>query len=127
MFTSTTHSIKVQVTPRYVPEQSEPKRSQYLFTYEVEIANHTGDPVQLMRRRWFIRDGQGRMEEVEGSGVVGQQPMIAPGDSFKYSSFCPLTTPTGTMHGIYVMKDPAGKEFEIQIPMFILAEPSHYH
>lgn len=127
MFVSTTHSIKVQVTPRYLADQSEPKRSQYLFSYEVEIKNLTDSSVQLMRRRWYIQDGQGRTEEVEGSGVVGLQPMIKPGDSFSYSSFCPLTTPTGYMRGSYVMRTPKGDEFEIDIPLFILAEPSHYH
>lgn len=127
MFESITHNIRVRVTPRYVPEQSDPSRPLYFFAYQVEIENQADFPAQLLARHWVIQDGQGRTQEVNGDGVVGLQPIIAPGECFQYASFCPLSTPTGSMRGHYVMKLINGEEVEAEIPLFILAEPSHFH
>lgn len=127
MFTSTTHSICVKVTPKYQAEQSDPGRSHYIFSYEVEIENKADFAVQLVRRHWIILDGNGRSQEVEGEGVVGEKPLLRPGQSYSYTSFCPLNTPTGSMRGAYLMVGPSGEELSVEIPLFILAEPSHYH
>jgi ApaG protein len=127
MYQAKTREIKVEVEPTYVREQSDPARSYYFFSYRVRISNESTGPVQLISRHWIITDGFGQIEEVVGPGVVGQQPTLAPGESFEYSSFCPLNTPTGSMQGSYVMQDAAGLQVEIQIPVFILAEPGHYH
>ncbi len=119
--------IKVEVQPSYVREQSDPAQSYYYFAYRVRIINEGGVPLKLMRRHWIIKDAFGQMEEVTGDGVVGQQPLLKPGETFEYSSFCPLSTPTGSMSGKYYMKDEKGVEIEVEIPLFILSEPNHYH
>jgi ApaG protein len=127
MYRAVTHKIQVEVEPAYVEEESDPRHNHFFFSYRVRIANQSDLPVQLISRHWIITDGFGETEEVMGPGVVGQQPKIKPGEVFEYSSFCPLTTPTGSMQGTYLMVGPKGEEFEIQIPRFILNEPSHYH
>jgi len=127
MYQATTQDIKIEVEPSYVPEQSDPARSHYFFSYKVRISNHGSDTVQLVSRHWIITDGFGQTEEVIGPGVVGQTPTLKPGDAFEYSSFCPLHTPTGSMQGTYVMQGTKGGEFSVTIPMFILCEPNHYH
>jgi ApaG protein len=119
--------IKVEVQPSYVREQSDPAQSYYYFSYKVRISNQGESPVQLVRRHWVIKDAFGQMEEVTGEGVVGMQPTLKPGDVFEYSSFCPLSTPTGSMQGKYYMRGPKGEEIEVEIPLFILSEPNHYH
>ncbi len=119
--------IKIEVNQTYVAEQSDPNRSLFFFSYEIGIANHSDEPVQLLRRRWLIEDSSGRVEEVEGEGVVGLQPIIEPGEKFVYTSFCPLTTPTGSMRGTYEMQSVDKTLFKVQIPMFVLAEPSYFH
>ncbi len=127
MFEATTRQIRVTVEPAYVSEQSDPRRDYYFFAYTVSITN-TGDvPIQLMSRHWIITDGTGQTEEVEGPGVVGQQPTVKPGETFQYQSFCPLPTPTGFMQGSYTMVTAKGEQVEVQIPKFVLAEPSQYH
>lgn len=127
MFESTTQKIKVEVHPSYVRDQSDPQSSYYYFSYKVRISNQGDKPVQLVRRHWVIKDAFGQMEEVSGDGVVGMQPLLKPGESFEYSSFCPLSTPTGSMQGTYYMKGSNGEEIQVEIPMFILSEPNHYH
>lgn len=127
MFESTTRKIKVEVHPSYVREHSDPSQSYYYFAYKVRIINGGEMPVQLVRRHWIIKDAFGEMEEVSGDGVVGMQPLLKPGESFEYSSFCPLNTPTGSMQGKYFMKASTGEEIEVEIPLFILSEPNHYH
>jgi len=127
MFESTTGKIKVQVDPSYIREQSDPAQNHYFFAYKVRITNEGEKPVQLMRRHWVIKDAFGQREEVEGDGVVGLQPLLKPGEVFEYSSFCPLPTPTGSMQGTYLMKSSSGEEIKVEIPMFILSEPNHYH
>jgi ApaG protein len=127
MFEQVSNQIKVEVLPSFVQDQSDPRRSIWYFSYHVKITNESETPVQLMSRHWIIIDALGRVEEVEGTGVVGLQPTIPPGQIFEYSSFCPLPTPTGTMRGSYLMTDPRGQEMKVSIPLFVLAEPGHYH
>lgn len=108
-------------------DQSDPKRSIWYFSYHIKITNEGDAPVQLKSRHWIIIDALGRVEEVDGPGVVGLQPLIPPGQVFEYSSYCPLPTPTGTMRGNYLMTDQKGHEITVNIPLFVLAEPGHYH
>lgn len=127
MYESVTENIRIEVDPQFVREQSDPERNYYFFSYRIRIHNEGDIEVRLLGRHWIITDGFGQTEEVVGEGVVGQQPTIAPGQMFEYNSFCPLTTPTGSMRGTYSMMNADGKKIEIQIPKFFLAEPSHYH
>ena len=127
MYRALSNNIEVQVEPAYVHEQSDPRQGHYFFSYRVRISNQGDKPVQLVRRHWVITDGFGTTEEVQGPGVVGLQPMIKPGEMFEYSSFCPLPTPTGSMQGSYAMIDAEGREMEVEIPLFFLNEPSHFH
>jgi ApaG protein len=121
--TSTTQGIKVSVQSVYVPEQSSPRMRRYVFAYTVKIANEGETPAQLRSRHWVITDGDGRIEEVRGPGVVGQQPYLEPGDQFEYTSGCVLTTPRGEMHGTYQMHRPDGSQFEANIAPFDLMLP----
>lgn len=127
MFEATTNQIRIHVIPAYVPDQSDPDQNQYFFSYTIEIHNGGKHSVQLVSRHWIITDAHGKMEEVQGPGVVGQQPTLEPGESFQYSSFCPLTTPTGSMEGTFLMMSGKGERFEVKIPKFILVEPAQYH
>lgn len=127
MFQSTTQNIAVEVFPLYIREQSSPSENYYFFSYKVKIHNQSESEIQLLRRHWIIKDAFGQMEEVSGDGVVGLQPRLLPGESFEYSSFCPLSTPTGSMSGTYFMKTSSGEEIAVAIPLFILSEPNHYH
>ena len=122
-----TNHIQIEVQSSFVAEHSQPDQERYFFKYLIQIHNLGQQPVQLLSRHWIITDGQGRIEEVRGPGVIGQQPTIAPGESFQYESFCPLTTPTGTMRGTYQMSNQDGSQFDVQIPQFFLVEPSSYH
>jgi ApaG protein len=123
MSETTTRGIRVQVQSRYVPERSEPDQSQWFFVYHVRISNEGTEAAQLVSRHWIITDANGHVEEVKGPGVVGKQPMLAPGEAFEYTSFCPLPTPFGTMHGTYQMATPGGEAFDAEIAPFSLAEP----
>ena len=123
MYTATTRSITVTVTPTYLEEQSAPDERLWVFAYTVEIANDSRDTVQLRSRYWEITDGHGRVEEVRGPGVVGEQPVLEPGDSFTYTSGCPLPTPSGIMRGHYRLQRPDGSFFEVAIPSFSLDAP----
>jgi ApaG protein len=118
-----TRGVRIVVAPRYVPEQSEPEKSHYLFAYHVTIRNEGVETIQLMTRHWIITDGEGKTEEVRGPGVVGYQPKLAPGEQFQYTSGCPLRTPVGTMHGSYQMVTEAGDSFDARIEPFRLAVP----
>ena len=119
-----THNIRVAVHAFYIPEQSQPTEDVYFFAYRVEISNEGSAQVQLLSRHWEIDDGHGKTQEVRGPGVVGEQPVLAPGESFVYSSFCPLSTPVGSMQGTYQMRDSDEREFDVQIGQFLLAMPS---
>lgn len=123
MTDTVTRGVRITVAPRYVPEQSEPEKAHYLFAYHVTIRNDGDQTVQLMSRHWIITDGEGKVEEVRGPGVVGYQPKLAPGEQFQYTSGCPLTTPVGTMHGSYQMVTESGEEFDARIEPFRLAVP----
>ena len=118
-----TDGVLVRVRPSYLAGQSDPDGGRWVWAYQVEIVNLTETPLQLMARRWVITDGQGRVEEVRGAGVVGEQPVIQPGDSYSYASGCPLGTPTGSMVGGYYMTDASGRSFEAAIPAFSLDVP----
>lgn len=123
MSTSTTEGISVNVRVTYVPEQSSPRSHRYVFAYTVRIANEGDAAAQLRNRHWIITDGHGRVEEVRGPGVVGQQPLLNPGEHFEYTSGCVLTTPRGEMHGTYEMHRPDGSVFEATIAPFLLTLP----
>ena len=122
-YTAETEGVVVRVRPSYLAGQSDPAESRWVWAYQVEIVNLSGGPVQLVARRWTITDALGRVEEVRGPGVVGEQPVIEPGDSYAYASGCPLTTPSGSMVGAYSMQDAEGRMFEAAIPAFSLDVP----
>ena len=118
-----TNGILVTVKSAYMPDRSTPTLRRFAFAYTVNIANEGKDTAQLTRRHWIITDADGKIDEVEGEGVVGEQPLLAPGESFEYTSWCQLTTPSGTMHGTYLMVGPNGKSFEAEIAPFRLGMP----
>ena len=122
-YTAETEGVVVRVRPSYLAGQSDPAESRWVWAYQVEIVNLSGGPVQLVARRWTITDALGRVEEVRGPGVVGEQPVIEPGDSYAYASGCPLTTPSGSMVGAYFLQDAEGRMFEAAIPAFSLDVP----
>ena len=123
MSDTVTQGIRIVVRPQYVAEQSQPERAHFFFAYHITIRNEGSVAAQLQSRHWIITDGEGRAEEVRGPGVVGQQPRLAPGEQFQYTSACPLTTPVGTMHGSFHMVPEAGEPFEALISPFRLAVP----
>lgn len=118
---STDTGIRICTYPVFVPGHSLPEESRFFFSYTVEIWNDRPVPVQLIERRWLIINGDGVREEVHGSGVVGKMPVIASGECYVYTSFCPLNTSWGTMEGSYTMREEDGTAFEVPIPRFILA------
>ena len=122
-----THGIRVRADPRFDPRRSQPSAGRWFFLYSVTIRNESPETVQLLTRHWIITDGTGGVEEVRGPGVVGEQPVLAPGESFRYSSGCPLTTDVGTMEGSYRMVTTAGEEFDVEIAPFTLCEPGTVH
>jgi ApaG protein len=124
MYKATTRAIAVTVVPQYLPDQSEPAKSQYVWSYTVRIENQGEVAVQLRSRHWKITDGLGRLQEVKGPGVVGKTPLLRPGDTFEYTSGTPLSTPSGIMGGTYQMVDEAGVKFDIEIPTFSLDTPT---
>lgn len=124
MSNTLTRGIRILVQPSYVPEQSDPDAGQYLFAYHIRIRNEGAQTVQLLSRHWVITNGEGRVEQVRGPGVVGQQPVLKPGEEFEYSSACPLNTPVGTMHGEFNMRvQDSGEKFDARIEPFRLALP----
>ncbi|HTW51072.1 MAG TPA: Co2+/Mg2+ efflux protein ApaG [Stellaceae bacterium] len=123
MYSETTRSIKVTVRPFYLEQHSDPVNSHYVWAYHVVIANEGGETVRLRNRHWRITDALGRLQEVRGPGVVGEEPVLQPGQSFEYTSSCPLTTSSGFMVGDYEMETPAGETFLIRVPTFSLDSP----
>ena len=115
-----TENIRVEVLSRYSAENSRPLEDNWVFQYTVRITNQGPETVQLISRHWIITDGSQNTEEVRGPGVVGEQPVLAPGESFQYSSWCPLKTPTGNMRGTYLMARASGDQFDIEIAPFAL-------
>ena len=122
-FEETTREIRVAVEPSFLDDQSEPDEGRYLWSYRVVIENNGKEAVQLLSRYWRITDARGRTKEVRGSGVVGEQPVIQPGDSFEYTSGTPLATPSGIMVGTYDMETENGERFAVDIPAFSLDSP----
>ena len=119
--------VCVQVQSVYIATHSSPEDERYVFAYTITVRNLGRNTVQLIGRYWLITNGNGEASEVEGEGVVGEQPYIEPGDEFQYTSGAVLETPLGTMQGHYVMVDNEGERFQVEIPVFRLAVPSHVH
>lgn len=124
-YEQTTRSISVAVQPFYLEDQSEPDENQFVWAYHVRIANNGNGVVQLLTRHWRITDSQGHTHEVIGDGVVGEQPVLDPGESFEYTSGTPLSTPSGIMAGTYQMVNESGERFDVVIPAFSLDSPHH--
>ncbi len=129
MFTSeaTTRGIRVSVVCEYAPERSRPHEQHWFFLYTITIANEGTDTVQLISRHWIITNGTGHVEEVKGPGVVGEQPVLGPNETFTYTSGCPLSTAFGTMEGSYQMVTKDGETFDVAIAPFTLSEPYTVH
>ena len=123
MYQAVTRSIEVTVSPRFMPERSSVEKSYYFWAYTIEISNRGNTTVQLKTRHWRITDGLGRLQEVRGAGVVGEEPVLEPGASFEYTSGVPLPTPSGFMTGTYGMVTSEGEHFDIVIPTFSLDSP----
>ena len=121
------HDIRVDVKCAYLAERSEPSRNQYTFAYTITITNRGSVPAQLISRHWVITDGDGKVQEVRGLGVVGQQPLLQPGETFEYTSGTTLATALGTMRGTYSMVDEEGHAFTATIPAFTLSVPRTLH
>jgi len=121
------YDVAVAVSSQYLPEQSNPSGQQYLFAYTVRITNQGQHPVQVISRHWVITDADQHVQEVRGLGVVGQQPLLRPGDTFEYTSGCPLPTPFGTMKGSYHCVGDNGVPFEVRVGEFMLAMPRTLH
>ena len=122
-----TRGVRVHVQSEYAPDKSRPQQNEWFFLYTVRITNEGSEPVQLVTRHWVITDGTGRVEEVRGPGVVGKQPTLKPGESFEYTSECPLATPFGVMEGTYQMVSESGALFDARIAPFTLSEPYTVH
>lgn len=123
MYSRVTQDIEITVLTEFVPERSDADEATFFWAYTVEIANQGELTVQLTARHWKITDGNGRLEEVRGPGVVGEQPVLKPGESFRYTSGCPLSTPSGIMSGSYRMVNEKGDVFEAETPVFSLDSP----
>ena len=123
MYEAVTHGVRVRVTPQYREEESSPDESRYVWAYTIDIVNEGNEAVQLHTRHWRITDATGHTEEVRGPGVVGQTPVLEPGASFRYTSGCPLTTPSGIMVGSYQITTEAGQRIDVAVPAFSLDSP----
>ena len=123
MYEATTRHIRVSVEPVFLDEQSSPDEDHYVWAYQVKIENDGIEPVQLLNRHWQISDARGQLQEVKGEGVVGEQPMLKPGEVFEYTSGTPLATPSGILFGSYEMETKTGERFSIKIPAFSLDSP----
>lgn len=120
-------SIRIDVATSYVDDQSEPDSDRYVFSYTITISNQGNVPAQLLSRHWVITDANGKVQEVSGDGVVGEQPLLNPGERFRYSSGAVLETPVGAMQGLYRMETDAGTSFDAPIEPFTLAVPGLLH
>lgn len=123
MYTATTHRIRVTVEPFFLEEKSSPDDRRYVWAYHVQIENQGAEAVTLKSRYWRITDAVGQVQEVRGEGVVGEQPVIEPGEAYEYTSGAPLSTPSGIMSGSYRMTTATGADFEVEIPAFSLDSP----
>ena len=122
-----TQGVHIEVESRYITEHSRPDLGRFLFAYRVRITNESEQPVQLMSRHWIIEDAEGQVEEVRGDGVVGAQPRLKQGETFEYTSFCPLPTPTGSMRGTYQMITDEGDSFDAAVGCIEFSEPMAYN
>lgn len=125
MYNKTTRDIRISVEPEFLEDRSEPDESYFVWAYTIEIENLGRETVQLITRSWRIADAQGHVQKVDGPGVVGEQPVLTPGESFRYTSGAPLTTPSGMMMGTYRMVTENGESFDVEIPPFSLDCPYH--
>lgn len=123
MYQAETHGVRVTVSPKFMEAESTPEQGRYFWAYTIEIVNLSDRTMQLMTRHWVITDGRGEVHEVRGEGVVGKQPVLQPGESFSYTSGCPLMTPDGSMHGSYAMLGEDGAALEVEVPLFPLDSP----
>jgi ApaG protein len=123
MYSATTHSIVITVEPQFLENESSPRKHRYVWAYHVTIENRGPETVQLKSRYWRIVDSLGHVQEVRGDGVVGEQPVLAPGETYRYSSGTPLATPSGIMAGAYTMETDDGRELDVEIPAFSLDLP----
>jgi len=123
IYERTTRGIRVAVKPAYLDDQSDPLEGRYVWSYAVTIENLGSETVQLISRYWHITDACGYVQEARGLGVVGEQPLLEPGQTFQYASGCPLTTASGAMVGTYEMKASSGETFDVHIPIFLLESP----
>ena len=123
MYSKTTKKINITVNPFYLEDQSEPNNNHYVWAYKITINNNGKETVQLKNRYWKITDSSGNSREVSGSGVVGEQPILKPGEKYEYTSGAPLNTPSGFMNGYYEMSKKDGSNFEVEIPLFSLDSP----
>ncbi len=122
-----TNNVRVEVESRYAPDHSQPFQCHWFFHYTIRITNEGEETVQLLSRHWIITDANGHVEEVKGPGVVGEQPVLAPGESFQYTSGCPLKSSSGVMRGTYSMVSEGGEHFDVEIAPFALHEPYTVH
>jgi ApaG protein len=120
------HGICVEVIPHYIAEKSSPESQYFFFAYQVFISNQSDRGVKLLNRHWVIRDGQKKERFINGEGVIGQRPYIAAGETFEYTSFCPLNTPTGNMRGKYEFMDDTKNNFWVKVPLFFLRTPETF-
>jgi ApaG protein len=125
MYSAVTRQIEVTVKPNFMPERSSAEKRQYFWSYTIVITNSGQETVQLRTRHWIITDASGRKQEVRGEGVIGEQPMLVPGERFEYTSFVPLPTASGFMTGSYQMEAKSGERFEIDVPTFSLDSPDN--
>jgi ApaG protein len=123
MYSDTTRDIRVTVKPVYLEDQSSPTDNRYVWAYFIQIENLGRETVQLRTRYWHITDAKGRVQEVRGAGVVGEQPVLGPGESYEYNSGTPLSTPSGIMRGSYRMETSSGEAFDVRVPAFSLDSP----
>jgi ApaG protein len=127
MYRESTGGITVEVLPTFLREHSDPEQGIYVFSYQVTITNEGRVPAKLLSRHWIIRDGEGGEREVQGPGVVGEQPLLEPGATYTYSSYCPLPTPTGSMRGSFQMVRDDGSPIDVKIPLFFLRDLAQYN
>lgn len=121
------NKIDIEVLPAFIAEQSDPATNHYVFSYTVTIRNNGSTPAKLLTRHWVITDGDGAVQEVNGDGVIGEQPHLNPGEGFQYTSGTLINTPFGTMHGSYQMLSDTGEKFDAEIPAFRLTVPNSLH
>ncbi|WP_068318168.1 Co2+/Mg2+ efflux protein ApaG [Polycladidibacter hongkongensis] len=123
MYRSITRDVQITVEPKFLADESEPAEQQYFWSYTIAIANLSTEAIKLRRRAWTIIDARGHKREVSGVGVVGEEPVIEPGDTFEYTSGCPLSTSSGIMSGSYTMQSETGETFSVEVPTFSLDTP----